>query len=142
MSVAVAPFELPTRRVSRGQKMQLGRMSYFLHCGFHPDGTVREIFVSSRHESAAAVAMMTETCIAHSHRLQHGARLCDLEVRSDLMLEVISKALEIERDEARSVLAQYADMGLTLEQWREKIANDDARCHSALSGEAARVAAL
>lgn len=107
------PIELPGRRISRCERIALETgHTFFLHCGFDLDGSVREIFVSSRKATSELAKMLADQAIAISYRLQYGPRLADLEVRSDAMRTFIDRAIVIERECAAEVIAQYAAAGL------------------------------
>ncbi len=104
--------QLPDRRVSRCEKVRAAGSTYFLHCGFAADGSVREIFVSSKYCTSDIIHLLTDVCIGISHRLQHGERLADIAVRGAVMQVLVERARAIEREEAAAVIADYARAGV------------------------------
>jgi hypothetical protein len=111
---AKRPIALPDRRLSRCEPVRVAGRTFFLHCGFDVDGAVREIFVSSKQASSELAWMLEDTCIGISYRLQYGPRLAEIEVRGEVMQAVIARAIEIEREEAAGVIAEYAAAGLVV----------------------------
>lgn len=101
------PIQLPARRISRGERVELPQHTLFLHCGFDTDGTVREIFIACRLPSSDMAQMLTDQAMQVSYRLQYGPRLRDLVVRSEIMRKVLDTAIEIERACAAEVTAEY-----------------------------------
>lgn len=102
------PFELPERRISRGERISHRGHTFFLHCGFHPDGSVREIFISARRETTDLIQMLTDNCMGLSYRMQFGTRLPALEARGDFMQVILARAIVIERECGADVMAEYA----------------------------------
>lgn len=112
------PIELPARRVSWCERIQVRGFTLFLHCGFDLDGVVREIFVTGRRDDTDMAQAIADMAITISHLLQYGTRLSelanDLATRSDLMREVLIHALRIEREECHNAVAAYIAAGLAV----------------------------
>jgi hypothetical protein len=101
------PITLPNRRVSRGERLVVEGRTLFIHCGFDVDGTVREIFVTSKQATSELLQMLTDQAMGISYRLQYGPRLSDMQPRSTVMRKVVDQAIIIEREEAAAVIAEY-----------------------------------
>lgn len=109
------PIELPNRRVSRCERVKLvSGHTFFLHCGFDLDGSVREIFIDSKKTSSEMLAMLTDLAVGISYHLQYGMRLTDVICNSDVLRIMINRAIVIERECAAEVIAQYAAAGVVV----------------------------
>jgi hypothetical protein len=109
------PIQLPDRRISRSERIRLDSgHTLFLHCGFDLDGSVREIFVTSKRATSELLQMLTDQAMAISYRLQYGPRLADMQPRSQTMQVVLERAVIIERECAADVVAEYTAAGLVI----------------------------
>jgi hypothetical protein len=119
--------ELPPRRLAVTETIEWGKNTWLLSVGFGWQGRVREVFITGGIKAGAdAEAWAADSCILLSRLLQSGweasALLRSLSPMPEqasiatpsLMAVVLSKAIQIEREEGAAITRAYRQAVLQL----------------------------